>query len=424
MLGRMEAKKTIAIIGGGVSGALTAYHLERQKIHARVVVIEPRPELGLGLAFSTPSLCHLLNVPAGKIGALPDDPDHFLRWLRANRDPDADSETFAPRAVFADYIRWLLQSSGGIAHERATVVDYRSTNSGPRLTLDNGLQLDADLVVLAMGNFEPAIFPGSHDAWLTSAYEGLRSDREVILLGTGQTAVDVLLRLRELGHRGIITAISRRGLLPTRHAPYAPLTTSAIPDGTPATCAAYLRAFRSAIRNGAEWRAAVDSLRPTSNDLWLALPLKERMRFRRHLQRRWDVVRSRMPPSVANIVDAELEAGTFVIRKGRWTAAESGCADGAVRAINCTGPSMNYRCVASPLIQSLFALGLVSNGPLGTGFHCSKDGVVLDAKGQASPTLFTLGPGRLGVLFESIAIPEIRQQAIELAVTLAERVRA
>ncbi len=58
--------KTVAIIGGGVSGALTAFHLRRNAAALRIVVIDPRPELGLGLAYSTPSLRHLLNVPAGK----------------------------------------------------------------------------------------------------------------------------------------------------------------------------------------------------------------------------------------------------------------------------------------------------------------------------------------------------------------------
>ncbi len=82
---RDAVTRTIAIIGGGVSGTLTAYHLLRQNADARVVVIDPRSKLGLGLAYSTPSLRHLLNVPAGKISALPDEPDHFLNWLRVNR---------------------------------------------------------------------------------------------------------------------------------------------------------------------------------------------------------------------------------------------------------------------------------------------------------------------------------------------------
>ena len=84
---------------------------------------------------------------------------------------------------------------------------------------------------------------------------------------------------------------------------------------------------------------------------------------------------------------------------------------------------MNYRRVSSILLQNLFKRGLVTSGPLSTGFHCSQDGAVIDAGGHASKIIFNLGPGRLGDLLESIAVPEIRQQAVELAATLADRMR-
>src|SRR6201994_1763531 len=95
---RKETTTTIAIIGGGVSGTLTAFHLVRQGTPARVILIDQRPDFGLGLAYSTPSLRHLLNVPAGKISALPDEPDQFLNWLRTSYDQSATADTFAPRA--------------------------------------------------------------------------------------------------------------------------------------------------------------------------------------------------------------------------------------------------------------------------------------------------------------------------------------
>jgi hydroxyacylglutathione hydrolase len=85
---------------------------------------------------------------------------------------------------------------------------------------------------------------------------------------------------------------------------------------------------------------------------------------------------------------------------------------------------MNYRRIPSTLLQNLFNRGLVTSGPLNTGFHCSQDGAVIDAGGHASEIVFNLGPGRLGDLIESIAVPEIRQQAVELASTLADRMRA
>ena len=96
--------RTIAIIGGGVSGALTAFHLRRSSKGVRIVIVDPRPELGLGLAYSTPSLRHLLNVPAGKISALPTEPEHFLHWLRANYNADATPVTLcASRRVWPLY---------------------------------------------------------------------------------------------------------------------------------------------------------------------------------------------------------------------------------------------------------------------------------------------------------------------------------
>ncbi len=96
----------------------------------------------------------------------------------------------------------------------------------------------------------------------------------------------------------------------------------------------------------------------------------------------------------------------------------------AARVINCTGPSMNYRRVGSPLLNSLFARGVISSGPLGGGLNSTRYGALIDAQGQASSVLFNLGPGRLGTLIESIAIPEIRQQAVEVATIVAGRINA
>ena len=48
---------------------------------------------------------------------------------------------------------------------------------------------------------------------------------------------------------------------------------------------------------------------------------------------------------------------------------------------------------------------------------------MVDADGYGSNTLFNLGPGRLGTLLESIAVPEIRYQAVQLAAVLAEKLK-
>jgi uncharacterized NAD(P)/FAD-binding protein YdhS len=437
---------TVAIVGGGAAGALTAYHLLRSLTDLRVILIEPRSSIGLGLAYATPSLRHLLNVPAGKISAIPSEPGHFLLWLRAHHDPDADAGTFAPRAIFGRYVQSLLAAVSGLERLQAEVVGYRESEQGAVLTLSDGSTLAADRVVLATGNFDPALLPGisptavsrgiyAHNAWVPATYAALDENAPVTLTGSGLTAVDVLLRLREQGHRGVVTAVSRHGVLPLRHAAYTPAEKPAIPAGTQPTSLAYLRAVRNAIASGMEWRAVIDSLRAVTNPLWLALPLKEQRRFRRHLQRRWEVRRHRMAPTIADLVDAELNAGTLVLREGSLERVEDRQGNAfvttrnklgkqthpAARVINCTGPHMRYERVASPLLRSLFTRNVATCGPHGTGFLCDDQGALLNADRQPSRRLFNVGPGRLGTLLESIAMPEIREQAFALAQLLLEQ---
>lgn len=438
---------TYVIIGGGVSGALTAYHLARRTVYARIVVVEPHPSLGLGLAYSTPSLRHLLNVPAGKISALPHEPDHFLDWVRRNYDPAITEADFAPRAVFGRYVHALVTAAPGIRHLQTVATDIRTVGARAVVTLANGTTLSADAVVLATGNFDPAPLKGvseetvqrgvyCHSAWDDATYAALPPDAPVTLIGSGLTAVDVILRLRETGHRGLITAVSRHGIFPTPHAPYEPLAECVIADKPPAKARELLHAVHAAIRSGLPWRAVIDSLRARTNELWLALPLAEQRRFRRHLQRRWDVVRHRMAPPVASLIEGELRSGTLVLRQGSLeavaldenaalvtarTAAGESFTLTAQRVINCTGPAMNYRRVGSPLLESLFAQGLITAGPLGGGLWSNEDGALRSGDGSFSRVLFNVGPGRQGMLIESIAVPELRTQAVNMAEMLAAR---
>src|ERR1700754_988550 len=77
------AGTTIAIIGGGFSGTMLAIHLVRRCPSAtRVILIERSHQHGRGLAYSTTHADHVLNVPAGKMSAFPDQPSDFLHWLQ------------------------------------------------------------------------------------------------------------------------------------------------------------------------------------------------------------------------------------------------------------------------------------------------------------------------------------------------------
>lgn len=103
--------KTITIIGGGASGTLLAINLFRKCGDAELTVnlVEKRPVIGQGVAFSTQHDVHLLNVPADKMGAYPEDPAHFYAWLRGSGYGFTATE-FVPRRLFGEYLQFLLRT--------------------------------------------------------------------------------------------------------------------------------------------------------------------------------------------------------------------------------------------------------------------------------------------------------------------------
>ncbi len=437
---------TIAIVGGGASGALLAIQLMRRATYPlKIVLIEPRANLGGGIAYSTRFATHLLNVPAGQMSAFPDEPDHFVRWLKKNTSFGYGPESFVRRSVYGDYLGDTLYEHEGRAPRLLAIDHYRTrakrvevSDGSVRVWLRNDIGIVADRVVLALGHHSPSSRLASYDvrtfsAWSESALDDLNPALPVLLIGTGLTAIDTALALEEKAHRGAIHAVSRHGQWPQVHSIK---TRPKVPRATQLqglnSARELLRSVRSLLQQGYDGPSIVDLLRANSANIWTNWSMEERSRFLRHLRTYWEVHRHRMPLEIARLIDEMRWTGRLVLHTGRIRRA-SCVPDGSFavrlalrgghdecdlrvsRIIDCSGPESDYRRWSDPLVAELLKSGLAKVDSLALGLLTDDLGALIDTSGLASHILFAIGPARRPTLWESTAIGEIRQQAASLA---------
>jgi uncharacterized NAD(P)/FAD-binding protein YdhS len=430
----------VAVIGAGASGALQALHALREGAN-RVTLIEREREPGRGTAYGTRRPEHLLNVTALRMIAYPDDPGHFASWFEG-RGGAADD--YAPRMLFGDYLSAEMDKVvDRVDLVSGDAVDVRSGEGGEEVVLRDGRTIRADAVVLALGNLRPATLPGIDparlgplyvdDPWYGGFLEGLGDDDQVVLIGTGLTAVDAALSLDATGFRGPILALSRRGLLPRPHLKREPVADA--PPPFPDTAINLLRAVRRRAK-AIGWREAVHELRAHTQALWGAAPLGERRRFLRHLRPWWDVHRHRIAPAVAARIEAMEKEGRFALAAGRIVSVEpdGDCAivtwrprgeDGteqvrARRVVNCSGPELDIARAGEPLLDALLAAGRIRPDPCRLGVEVDGESRAIGAGGEPSPSLYALGPMTRGAFWESIAVSDIATQARDVARMIAE----
>ena len=426
----------IAIVGGGASGVLLAAQLVR-KSRLRVALIERGPHLGLGVAYSTHCLHHLLNVRASDMTALADEPDHFVQWLERG-DRGYGRADFVPRAIYGRYLQDLLaesvkRSDGLLRVVAGDVVAIRDRQDGVELDIEGQSPLRARKAVLATGHRPPSTDSGAYhgNPWRDEAIAGLAPEGSILLIGTSLTMIDVLLSLLEQDHKGPIVALSRRGLVPHRH-PSAPIPTPEADTSDLFTGSLSQRTnrFRARQRAGLGWPGLMQLLRPHNNELWHALDLDQRKRFLRHLRPWWDIHRHRVAPQIGEQIDAAKARGQLSIVSGRVEIGQT--TDDKVevtivrrgsdvrekrsfdRVVDCRGPR-NEVDVQVPLHAQLVKDGKLRPDPLNQGLDVAVDEALIGRDGTPSDRLYVLGPPTRGRYTEIVAIPDIRLQAADVA---------
>jgi uncharacterized NAD(P)/FAD-binding protein YdhS len=455
----------VAIVGGGYSGSVLAIHILRHSGRgAKVAIIDPRLELGAGVAYSVRDETARINVPARLMGVSSEPDDRFLGWLQAEQ-PDLvgpsggidPAETYVARHWFGAFVRCRLadtmtKSRARLSHIPASVTDARWIDGGIELALASapGFPIRARQVVIATSHGIPAV-PAGVPPWVPTAPgfiadpwrgDGLAQiDRgdDVLIVGTGLTMADTVASLLARGHRGHIAAFSRHGLVPRSNGG------SAAPAGLdfaawpPAPVSHYVRRIREEIlrieAEGGSWRDVFTALREQSERLWSKLPIWEKRRFLRHLKCYYDAHRYRMAPDIATRIDEARRNGQVDILAARLhdiSAEGGGFRVSLVRRssriverrdvaaiVNCTGPTQRLHADPGHFLGALIARGLAYPDSLGLGLMVDKDFRVYGL----CRNFYALGPLTRERFGDTMGAPEIMAQAQLLARVLAEAER-
>jgi uncharacterized NAD(P)/FAD-binding protein YdhS len=454
----------VAIIGGGYTGATIArlLALGGDWEEHDIVVFEPRSTLGAGLAYDTDDSALRLNVSAARMKAIPNEPDAFLNWLHDSgalrADPEAiaaDGAIYARRSDFARFMAERMEHvlhNGLVRHVRERVETVLRTEGGWRLTGDGGTRVMADVVVIATSHPMPkapgpiAFALNGHPRFIGNpsqpgALDAIRNHDRVFVIGAGLTALDIITSLRHRGHDGRIVAFSRSGLLPQPQAASTPAPYGDFISPPCRTALSLLRRCRETLAEadklGLPWQSVFDALRQQGQAIWQNLPPAEQKRFLRHLRRRYETHRYRMPPQVAAVIRQAMEQDRLLVRAGRICRVERGAnaisidlilkAEGVVQrhafewVVVATGPDHASVIGRQHYLAGLERAGWITADRHGLGIACDGDGGAIGLDGHPVNDLIIAGPLARGTIGELTGVPEIAAQAEQLVVGISAR---
>lgn len=466
----------IVIIGGGFSAATFAVQLlRRSSVGLHIFIVEPREHLGRGLAYSAVDPDHRLNGPLDVQAIDPEHPEDLLRWCNEARVRENDPEASVPsghlflrRSVIGEYLsaQLALHSyddvlGSTIVHVRDTAINVTVAEKEYIVSTSQNGNLTADMVILATGNSIPSLrkpfesHHASHSRIIPNPLEAgslsaISSEANVLIVGSGLTALDMLSTLLRRGHQGKITVVSRRGLRPRGHSPeILGLKTSQkpadpimkkmsapIPDfiaREPVSVRRWCRALRIEIARvedaGGTWHEPFDEVRDVAWKLWPLLPLAEKKRFLHRLRLFYDIHRFRTPPMnekmaaeaeqdgrvkylAANVAQVTAEPGSASVQvdfeiAGNTEARHRISFD---YVVNCTGLDSGTSSSTNPLLAKLERNGLIRRHETGLGYDVTASCEAINSEGGVQPRLRIIGPPTAGAFGDPLGAIYISAQ--------------
>ena len=450
----MISTKKVLIIGGGFSGMMIAVNLLMEDTNVLITIVNDTYKPALGAAYSTKNNVHLLNVPAGKMSAFANKPSDFIDWLKSKKEyayllTDTIENEFIPRTIYGTYLAEIVEkykSHPKINWINGTACDIKITNQGYDVVLKNNDTYSGDFLILASGNILPSNPPIKNESfyssknyfrnpWNDSFLYKMNRNKPVLIIGTGLTMIDCVLSLKSIQFKEKIYAISPRGYIPKPHskAEVYPDFYAEIKDQS---LLVILKAVRKHIKiaedTGIPWQSVIDSLRPYVQNIWKSFTDKEKQQFISHVRHIWGVARHRLPQHIHSEIEDLIKTGQLEIIGGRinniietieneldvevllrkqksYKTIKASC------AINCTGPQTNYETIENELYKNLIRKKIILPDTNRLGIKATISYEVLKSENTVHKNMYAIGSLLRGVLWETTAVPELKQQAYCIA---------
>ncbi len=457
--------KKIGIIGCGFAGTMTAVQIiNKSNVPCEIIVIDKQEKLNRGIAYSTSSPKHLLNVIAGKMSAFPENSNHFLEWVMAinefkNQDKALVTNSFLPRKLYGQYLETIWKDAVALASAKNiklkvihdNVTELNISGNGFTIGFNNKTKIEIDQCVLATGNQIPrnpnisnqSFYTSKNyfqNPWQNESVKNTDDNFPILIIGNGLTMVDSVLALLENGFKNEIYSISPNGfnILPHRSTTlkYSKLVEELNEHLSLFDLVKLVnKHLKKAKSIGIPTETVIDSLRPYTQMIWKNLSEKEKLIFMSRLRHLWGVARHRIPMQTYNQLQQLRSENKLHIKSGKiigftefqeniiveyFDKKEAYTKKIPVsRIINCTGPETDLMNLGENFLKNCLLNGILKQDNLKLGISTNTETFeVIAANGKANPNLFTIGSNLKGELWESTAVNEIRIQAEKLAVQI------
>lgn len=396
--------KITAIIGFGFCGRLAFFHLAKKTKNEKILIFDKNGRNALGPAFTSFSPHYILNVPTIKMSAFSEAPRNFCQFLEKNYPQvwqEIGENGFAPRWLYGKYLEQLTEEAFLAAEKNNIEVEFVSAEVSeiqPGFVINQSFK--ADEILLATSFIQSDLpFDFAAPQKITKLWDknsqqfhqkNFTAER-ICLIGSGLTAVDVIIGLKKKNFAGKILVISRRGNFPKKHfTKILPIPNFISAADAQKGLLFLCQKIRNFLRTNPQYdlRHAVDSLRHITQDLWHNFDTKNKKLFLR-LAPYWNIFRHRAPASSIAVIEEMIKNGQIEIQKKALRKSdESACK----LVVNCLG--FEFKTEKYSLLQQMLAINLLK-----------KDVILVQSN---HPKIKLLGGLNIGRDFECTSVPDLR----------------